>query len=88
MDKALKQRLVGACVLIALAVIILPMLLGGQPEQGQEAEKIELPPRPKELSFETRRFPIGQQPPEQPSEVPPAPEGAPALSLPQPATDD
>ena len=29
MDKALKQRLVGASVLIALAVIVLPMLLGG-----------------------------------------------------------
>ena len=62
MDKALKQRLVGASVLIALAVIVLPMLLSGRPEGGkQETQKIELPPQPSELSFETRRYPIGEQ---------------------------
>jgi DedD protein len=61
MDIALKQRLVGAVVLIALAVVVLPMLLGGRPEQSaQEAQKIELPPQPAELNFETRRYPIGQ----------------------------
>lgn len=75
MDKALKQRLVGASVLIALAVIVLPMLLSGKPQDtSQQTQKIELPPRPEELSFETRRFPVtdpqedkrpaqGQQPP-------------------------
>ncbi len=64
MDKALKQRLVGASVLIALAVVVLPMLLGGRPEGGtQETQKIEIPPQPAELSFETRRYPIGQQTP-------------------------
>jgi len=62
MDKALKQRLVGASVLIALAVIVLPMLLSGRPEGGtQETQKIELPPQPTELNFETRRYPIGEQ---------------------------
>jgi DedD protein len=61
MDIALKQRLVGAVVLIALAVVVLPMLLGGRPEQSvQEAQKIELPPQPAELDFETRRYPIGK----------------------------
>jgi cell division septation protein DedD len=60
MDKALKQRLVGASVLIALAVIVLPMLLGGRPEgAATEPEKIELPSQPSELNFETRRYPIG-----------------------------
>lgn len=75
MDKALKQRLVGASVLIALAVIVLPMLLSGKAQDtSQQTQKIELPPRPEELSFETRRFPVtdpqednlpaqGQQPP-------------------------
>jgi len=59
MDKALKQRLVGASVIIALAVIVLPMLLSGRPEDlNRESKKIELPPRPDELSFETRRFPV------------------------------
>ena len=64
MDKALKQRLVGASVLIALAVIVLPMLLGGRPDAGSpETQKIELPAQPPELSFETRRYPIGEQSP-------------------------
>jgi len=59
MDKALKQRLVGASVLIALAVIVLPMLLGGRPEAGQQqAEPIELPARPDGVVIETRRFPL------------------------------
>ena len=72
MDKALKQRLVGASVLVALAVIILPMLLGGQPDSAQDTRPIEIPPRPPEVSFETRRFPIGEQSPESPSTLPQA----------------
>jgi len=60
MDKALKQRLVGASVLIILAVIILPMLLSGRSDTLKtESRQIELPPQPEELSFETRRFPVG-----------------------------
>jgi len=60
MDKALKQRLVGASVLIILAVIVLPMLLSGRSDTlNQESRQIELPPKPEELSVETRRFPIG-----------------------------
>ncbi len=63
MDKALKQRLVGASVLIALAVIVLPMLLSGRPQGStQQSQKIDLPPRPGELSFETRRFPVSDNP--------------------------
>ncbi len=76
MDKALKQRLVGAFVLVALAVVVLPMLLGGQPESPQDAQPIEIPPRPSEVSFETRRFPIGEQDASQPSVVPEQPEAA------------
>jgi len=60
MDKALKQRLVGATVLIILAVIVLPMLLSGRSDTlNTESRQIELPPKPEELSFETRRFPVG-----------------------------
>ncbi len=60
MDKALKQRLVGASVLIILAVIVLPMLLSGRSDRlKQESSQIELPPKPDELSIETRRFPVG-----------------------------
>ena len=62
MDTALKQRLVGASVLIALAVVVLPMLLGGRPDSANpESQKIELPPQPEELDFETRRYPVGEQ---------------------------
>lgn len=62
MDKALKQRLVGAVVLIALAVIVLPMIFGGRPSPtGPEARSIELPAVPPELEFETRRFPVGDE---------------------------
>ncbi len=75
MDKALKQRLVGASVLVALAVIILPMLLGGQPDSTQDTRPIEIPPRPPEVSFETRRFPIGEQDPESPSTLPQGEDG-------------
>ena len=69
MDIALKQRLVGASVLIALAVIVLPMLLGGRPEEGAaESQKIELPPQPEELDFQTRRYPLGEAPASRPPE--------------------
>ena len=86
MDMALKQRLVGASVLIALAVVVLPMLLGGRPENGAgQSQKIELPPQPPELDFETRRYPIGESPttadrePDKPTERPlPSPSPPPA----------
>ena len=62
MDRALKQRLVGASVLIALAVLVLPILLSGRPDnKNQQRQKIEIPPKPPELSFETRRYPIGDK---------------------------
>lgn len=67
MDKALKQRLVGASVLVALAVVVLPMLLGGAPDTQQDSRPIDLPPKPRELAFDTRRFPVGDQNPEVPS---------------------
>ena len=73
MDIALKQRLVGASVLIALAVIVLPMLLGGRPDDGApESQTIELPPQPPELDFETRRYPIGETPAPRQDETKPA----------------
>lgn len=78
MDKALKQRLVGASVLVALAVVILPMLLSGQPGSPQETRSIELPPKPAELDFETRRFPIGEQPPGEPTTLTEIPSRDPA----------
>ena len=101
MDRALKQRLVGASVLIALAVIVLPMLLGGRPEGSSDSSKIEIPPKPPELDFESRRFPVGESarndgsPPETQSDVlrrlpQPPPEPSPERTrerLPDPGSD-
>jgi len=85
MDKALKQRMVGASVLIALAVIVLPMLLGGRPEgETQQTRKIELPAQPPELSFETRRYPIGEQGLEQQEKNKQSTQDDPVLQLPAP----
>ncbi len=58
MDQALKQRLVGATILIALAVIFLPLLLDGENHNGQTTQAIEIPERP-DVDFKTRRLPIG-----------------------------
>ncbi len=58
MDIALKQRLVGATILIALAVIFLPLLLDGENRDGQSTQPIEIPERP-DVDFQTRRLPIG-----------------------------
>jgi DedD protein len=75
MDIALKQRLVGASVLIALAVVVLPMMLGGRPEdRATETQKIELPPQPDELDFQTRRYPLGEGATPRPQDEAPRPE--------------
>lgn len=55
MDPALRQRLIGAAVLILLAVIFVPMLLDGPPPEIDTREvSLEIPPQP----VETRRLPV------------------------------
>lgn len=58
MDDALRQRLVGAAVIIALAVIFVPMLLD-TPDQpvGTQQVDLSIPPR-EESGLETRRLPL------------------------------
>jgi DedD protein len=54
MDSALKQRLIGAAVLIALAVIFVPMFLSGSPPKTETVtENLSIPPAP-EREFQTR----------------------------------
>ncbi len=54
MDSALKQRLIGAAVLIALAVIFVPMFLSGSPPSTETVtESLSIPPAP-EREFQTR----------------------------------
>src|SRR3990172_8539978 len=46
MEQRLKERLVGASVLVILAVIFIPMLLGGSPESDQLITETNIPERP------------------------------------------
>ncbi|MBB4598496.1 SPOR domain-containing protein [Xanthomonas arboricola] len=59
MDTALKQRLIGAIVLVALAVIFLPMLVKGPaPSSGVADVPLEAPAAPANGQFETRELPL------------------------------
>lgn len=58
MDTALKQRLIGAIVLVALAVIFLPMLIKGPaPDSGVSDVPLDVPPAPAG-QYETRELPL------------------------------
>lgn len=56
MDAGLKKRLVGAAVLIALAVIFVPMLLPGQ--SGTQGPSVDVPPPPSG-EMQTRVLQVG-----------------------------
>lgn len=78
MDTALKQRLIGAAVLVALAVIFLPMLLEGPaPDGGASHVPLDMP-APADRPFETRELPL----------LPPAPAGDAAPAAPVADPDD
>ena len=58
MDSALKQRLLGAAVLIALAIIFVPMFLSNTPQQTENTTlNLDIPKAP-ERKFETRTLPV------------------------------
>lgn len=60
MDLSLKQRLLGAAVLIALAVIFVPMFISGSaPQKNAEMEtsSLTIPPAP-DREFQTRVLPV------------------------------
>ncbi len=77
MNTALKQRLIGAAVLVALAVIFVPMLLDGSGTRD-EGYEIEIPDRPEIRETEDERDslePVPESeadPPEAVSEVEPS----------------
>lgn len=60
MEPALKQRVVGAVVLVALAVIFLPMLIKGPaPESGVSDVPLKLPDAPQgDETLQTRELPL------------------------------
>ncbi|MCR6497177.1 SPOR domain-containing protein [Thermomonas sp. S9] len=88
MDASLKQRLVGAAVLVALAVIFLPMLVKGPaPDSGVTGVSMKVPAEPKpESGTLTQDLPLvvpGQAPASGVSGMPDAPPVTPG----EPAAD-
>src|SRR5688572_26355858 len=83
MDSALKQRLIGAAVLVALAMIFLPMLLKGPDTTEPDAAQVPLDmPVAPDQEFETRELPLTT-----PSPVTPE-DGVLGLDTTPPAGDD
>ena len=74
METSLKHRLIGAGVLVALAVIFLPMLVKGPaPDSGAKDVSLHVPEAPQD-GFETRDLPlVGDAGPATPVPVQPAP---------------
>lgn len=68
MDSKLKQRLVGAVVLVALAVILVPMILEGPEDLGEPGSN--LPPMPEAIIREPAE-PLVLPPPEVTAPEPP-----------------
>jgi cell division septation protein DedD len=69
MDPALKQRLIGATVLVVLAVIFVPMLVEDAPRSDAEAIDLTIPPEPGQ-AFETQVVPLGAPTPAVPADDP------------------
>jgi DedD protein len=62
MDLSLKQRLLGAVVLIALAIIFVPMFLSGPaPQSTSETVNLAIPPAP-DREFQNRVLPVDATP--------------------------
>jgi len=63
-ENHLKQRIVGAIVLVALAVIFIPMLLSGDKDKGMSIFGTNIPPKPANVAkVKTLEIPSPQQPP-------------------------
>lgn len=57
MERRLKERLIGAAVLVMLAVILIPMVLDDRSETDMRITESNIPPRPDE-SFNSRIVPL------------------------------
>lgn len=85
MDEKLKQRLVGAAVIVALAAIFIPMILEG-PDDGMGPVGSNLPPAP-EYTVKDRVEPLVLPPPPE-AESEPAPESATVPDAPEAAMSE
>ena len=91
MDQGLKERLVGAAVLVAIAVWLIPWVLDG-PEGGTEspASSLQLPPAEEPMPMRTQTLKLGDAPePSAGSAVtsPPAQHAAAPFEPPKPAAE-
>ena len=89
MDASLKQRLVGAAVLVALAVIFLPMLVKGPaPDSGVSDVSIDVPPEPRSANgMVTQDLPLVMPAGAPDGSVSGMPEAMPAGNEPVPTVD-
>lgn len=72
MDRGLKERLVGAAVLVALAVIFIPMLLDDAPSPYEPITETNIPPRPiDDEQFSSRIVPMDPEPEARPADIEP-----------------
>lgn len=79
MDNTLKQRLIGAIVLVALAVIFLPMLIKGPAnDAGGEDISLRAPAPPADGQMQTRELPLVMPAPRAGGSVTGMPAAAPA----------
>jgi DedD protein len=93
MDQGLKERLVGAAVLVAIAVWLIPWVLDG-PEGGAEAPEssLQLPSAEEPMPMRTQTLKLGDAPESStelataPSASPPAEQAA-ATAVPRPAAE-
>ena len=56
MEHGLKQRLIGATVLVSLAVIFVPMLVGEDPQRSEEIQ-LDIPPYPSDAESKILSLP-------------------------------
>ena len=61
MDPALKKRMIGAAILVVLAIIFVPMLFTGRPSERTETVDLNLPKTP-DRDFTTRTIPLDTAP--------------------------
>lgn len=90
MDQGLKERLVGAAVLVAIAVWLIPWVLDG-PEDGAEtqASALQLPSAEEPMPMRTQTLKLGDAPEEsaQPAAAPTAAPPQPAVVTTEPVKD-
>jgi DedD protein len=91
-DDRLKRRLIGAAVLVSLAVIFVPMLVEEDPVPAPPVQGTNIPPRP-DLTFKSQilkeevSVPTDAAQPESPQTPPPLADEPPPVEEPKPLED-